>query len=193
MNSVKNQSKHKPEAVNPAITAITKVSITTMSVQPEPKSSACYRSNPHIAYFLSLGLFLCLWLMPGSALAQTTNNDIVGEWKIDYPASYATIDSTTLKSMSEYSTAHKDQIKNNYESMVYTFTQGGTFTVTLGANSVSGTWGLTSVDNKLTLDYSTGTSMEFTVVNAQTGSLHIKLINSLDDSIILKEMFLIKQ
>jgi len=137
---------------------------------------------------------LCLFLLfPFQGQSQTSSADFVGQWKIDYATSYAEIDSVQSQRLSQLTEAHRDKVKANYETMVFDFDQSGTFTITRGANSVNGSWSFNQTNNLFTLTYSSGTVFEYSLVDVQATSLRIKLTNSFQDSIILKELFLIKQ
>lgn len=145
---------------------------------------------------IAIAFMLCCIVQSAAAFQSTPLDSatLTGDWKIDYTQSYDKIGASEKAELDKLSQTHLDQLRSNHEGMTYQFDSNGTFTKSLASGaSVSGSWQLNNTGTLLELNYSTGAVQAYQVLGSTSTTLHLKLTGQYADSIIFKELHLIKQ
>ena len=122
----------------------------------------------YIIIFLLLGFGI-------STNAQNAEADLIGTWAFDYEASASKMESTVKTRIDSMPAERRAKIESNYRGRSLTFNADGSFSLSLAdGRGYTGTWGLDSGSNTLTMTTPRGTVDSHKIKSLTGGNLVLR-------------------
>ncbi len=119
-----------------------------------------------------IGLLLLVFSFSETALAQTTQEQLIGTWTFDYEASVLKMNEDAKTYYESLDTSRKARIENNYRGRTITFSVDGGYILSKpNGSELTGVWVLTG--QEITVTFSSGLTKVLEIESISATSITI--------------------